>query len=84
LLEALSVGCTVVASDTAPVREVMRDGHNGLLTDFFDVEALATRIVQVLAEPAAHAHLALQARADMIERYDLQTRCLPAWLAHLG
>ncbi len=80
LLEAMAIGCTIVGSDTAPVREAIRDGHNGLLTDFFDAAGIAQRVVQVLSAPAAHAPLALQARADMVERYDLQTRCLPDWL----
>ena len=33
-LEAMSAGCTVVASDTGPVREVIGDGVCGILTDF--------------------------------------------------
>src|SRR4029077_20655085 len=41
LLESMAVGCPIVASDTAPVREVAEDGRTALLTDFFDHEALA-------------------------------------------
>ena len=44
LLEAMASGCRIVASDTAPVREVIRDGENGELTDFFDAAALAQKV----------------------------------------
>lgn len=81
LLEAMSAGCLVIASDTAPVREVVRDGENGLLIDFFDVEALAARLVDALAVPARLLPLREQARADTVARYDLQTVCLPRLIA---
>jgi glycosyltransferase involved in cell wall biosynthesis len=48
LLEAMSAGCVVVASDTAPVKEVIVDGHNGVLVDFFDHHGIAKRITKVL------------------------------------
>ena len=48
LLEAMAAGCVVVASDTAPVREVIVDGHNGMLVDFFDHHGIAKRIARVL------------------------------------
>jgi glycosyltransferase involved in cell wall biosynthesis len=36
LLESMSMGATIVASGTPPVREVITHGENGLLVDFFD------------------------------------------------
>jgi glycosyltransferase involved in cell wall biosynthesis len=58
LREALAIGCAVVASDTAPVREFVADGETGLLADFFDAAGLADKIVQVIED----ATLALQLR----------------------
>ncbi|UTH76199.1 glycosyltransferase family 4 protein [Chromobacterium sp. IIBBL 290-4] len=50
LLEAMASGCRIVASDTAPLREVIRDGENGYLVGFFDREALIERVVAALRE----------------------------------
>ena len=71
LLEAMACGTAIVASDTAPVREVLRHGENAQLVDFFDVEALAHNLLQALVEPERHKALALQARADA-QRFSLE------------
>ena len=48
MLEAMSVGVPVLASNTAPVEEVIREGDNGFLTEFFDSTALASRALPLL------------------------------------
>ncbi len=80
LMEAMSAGCLIVASNTAPVREVIQHGHNGLLTEFFDVDALAQCTAHALARGAELAPLRAAARDTIVGRYDLVGRCLPAQL----
>lgn len=63
LLEAMACGARVVASDTAPVREVVRDGENGVLADFFDAERVATLLEAMLASGSASEVMRAKARA---------------------
>lgn len=77
LLEAMSIGCLIVASDTAPVREVITHGETGVLVDFFDAQALARRVAECLDQPQAFRLLREQARVAVAARYDLQSICLP-------
>jgi len=79
-IEALSAGCVVVGSDTAPVREVIDPGRNGILVGFHDTAALVDRVVDVLSDPGAYAAMRARARAGAVEQYDLSSRCLPAQL----
>ncbi|MDB5875111.1 MAG: glycosyl transferase, group 1 [Ramlibacter sp.] len=83
MLEAMSIGCLVIGSDTAPVREVIEHGRNGLLTDFFDTEALAHGIADALARRNKLAALRAAARETIVSRYDLVAHCLPAQVAML-
>lgn len=80
LLEALSTGCVVIGSDTPPVREVVEDGVNGLLVDFFDIEAIADQVHEVLGRPDRMADLRERARQTILERYALAD-LLPRHLA---
>ncbi len=62
LLEAMACGCLIVASDTAPVREVVCDGENGWLVDFFDGKALIERVEQALINSRRHGDMQESAR----------------------
>lgn len=84
LLEAMSMQATVVASDVAPVREAVTHGETGLLVDFFDHQALAAQVVDVLANPRGYAHLGPAARESVVDRYDFLTRCLPEHIARIN
>jgi glycosyltransferase involved in cell wall biosynthesis len=80
MLEALSAGCLVVGSRTAPVEEVIRNGENGLLVDFFSPDEIAQRVIAVLADRRGYAALRENARHTIVEKYDLRTICLPGQL----
>ena len=70
LLEAMGCGVPIVASDTAPVREVIRDRENGRLVPFFDVDAIARSVVEVLHTRQAQIPMRKRARADA-QRFSL-------------
>jgi len=76
LIEALSVGCLVIGSDTAPVREVI-DGENGMLVPFFDTEQLAETVIAALAWPRRYRAMRTLARQTALERYDMERVCVP-------
>ena len=81
LLEAMSVGCAIVASDTAPLREAIVDGSTGRLVSFFDAAALADTVAELCADAPARQQLGAAARDHAVSRYDLHTVCLPRQVA---
>ena len=86
LLEAMSAGCAIVASDTEPLREAIVHNETGILVNFFDPSALAQSVCELLNNPEERTRLGANARAFAQANYDLQTVCLPKqlkWVAQL-
>ena len=77
LLEAMSAGACVIGSRTPPVEEVIEDGRNGRLVDFFDIAGWSAALIDALENPARADPMRLAARATVVERYDLKRICLP-------
>jgi glycosyltransferase involved in cell wall biosynthesis len=83
LFNALACGCTVLASDTAPVREVIEHERNGLLGDFSNVEGLTGQALRVLENPAEFRGLGQAGMALIDAKYAL-ARTVPAMVELFG
>ncbi len=73
MMDAMSCGAVVLGSDTPPVKEMIQDGKNGLLANFFDAEGIARRAVEVLKDPDAFRTIGNSAEQMIAERYSLET-----------
>lgn len=71
MLEALATGCLVIGSRTAPVMELIEDGVNGLLVDFFSPPEICARIEDVLNHPEEMKAIRTKARASIVNQYNL-------------
>lgn len=77
LLEAMSIGCAIVGSDTEPVREFVEHEKNGMLAPFFDQTALIGQVVRLLQDPELRQTMGKAARQKIQFYYDLHAICLP-------
>ena len=80
LLEAMSVGCAIVASDTQPLQEAIKHNETGRLVDFFDVTGLARNVCELLEDQTQRQQLGRNARTFAQANYDIKTVCLPRQL----
>lgn len=73
LLEAMSSGCCVVTSDTAPVREVIKNNYNGVLVDFYDIDKFVNTIDSLLNDSITSQKLKQKARNTILSSYNLKS-----------
>ncbi len=72
MLESMAAGCLLIGSRTAPVEEVLIDGKNGLLVDFFSPKEIADRVDEVFAHPDRMAGIRQCAREHVAHRYHVR------------
>ena len=72
LLEAMATGCVVVGSGTEPVQEVIEEGVNGFLVDFFSPEDIAEKVIAILSYPSFMNGIRQKARETVHRRYDVK------------
>lgn len=87
LLEAMSAGCAIVASDTQPLKEAIVHNETGLLTNFFDPASLVECVIKLLDNPKERQRLGKNARKFAQSNYDLHNICLPKqieWVSGLA
>ena len=80
LMEAMSIECPIVGSATAPVQELINHGENGLLVDFFDHQALAQNVAELINNRTLAETLGKNARSTILKDYSLE-QCVPRHLA---
>lgn len=79
LVEAMACECLILASDTAPVRDAITSGVNGVMLNFFDVAALSEAMIRAVREPRNFEGLRREARQTALRQFDA-TVGVPAWL----
>ena len=70
-LNAMSVGVPVLASDNAPVQEVVTNDANGVLVDPDNLDRVTNAALKILEEKDRAARLGANARNTILERLEL-------------
>lgn len=69
-VEAMSLGCPLVVSNSGGLAEIVRDGRTGLLFQSGDSQSLAAQIARLLDAPQLAATLGAEAARDVRRRYN--------------
>lgn len=79
LLEAMATECLILGSDTGPVRDAITSSVNGILNEFFDVDALSDAMIEACRNPDKFKPMRKAARETVLKRFDRATISEPAW-----
>ncbi|GFE67594.1 glycosyltransferase family 4 protein [Chroococcus sp. FPU101] len=71
MLEAMATGCLILGSNTPPVTELIEEGKNGLLVDFYSPSQIADRVDEIFNHPTRMAEIRERARQTIVENYHL-------------
>jgi glycosyltransferase involved in cell wall biosynthesis len=77
MLEAMACGAPVLGSSTGPVKEIIREGENGYLFDFFAVDELVEKAVQITTKD--NKEIIQNARNDIKEQFSFAEKIFPKY-----
>ncbi|SEF74571.1 glycosyltransferase [Nitrosomonas ureae] len=80
LLEAMACGAPIVASNTAPIKEFIKDGKTGFLFDFFNTTELVEAVIKQLDAKQNRIDETTWAARDLIANDFAQTVCVEGLL----
>ena len=72
MLQAMACECLVIAPDHPSVKEVITDGTNGILSDFYTPDKISQKLLTCLDFPSFMQSLRQKARQTIVERYALE------------
>lgn len=75
-IQAMSTGCMMVASDTAPVRDAIENQENGLLVSPYDRDAIAEAILETVDGGRSARYCRKNARETAVTKFSFD-KCLP-------
>lgn len=72
LVEAMSLACPIIASNTEPVKEFIKDGETGRLVNIKDPKAIADGIIEALENQSVFREYGRKARELIVNKYQGQ------------
>jgi glycosyltransferase involved in cell wall biosynthesis/predicted O-methyltransferase YrrM len=72
VIEAMAAGVAVIASDIAPIREIINDGENGILVPKKDPAALRSAIKRLIKDRDLMKRLGEEGRRTSLEKFSLK------------
>jgi glycosyltransferase involved in cell wall biosynthesis len=72
ILEAMAYGVPVVSTRIGGIPDAVLEGETGFLVDVGDAEAIATRVVRILRDPALAGRFADRSRERIRESYEAE------------
>lgn len=81
-LDAMACECCIVASNTPPVTEFIKDNYNGILFDFHNINQLIDKVEYALENQSKMKSIRQNARKTIVNKYALKD-LLPQHIAFL-
>lgn len=71
VVEAMSMGAPIIASDESPVREFMEHEQNALLVDYYNPRQIADSVLRLVKDKALAKQLGTAARKTIVNDFDI-------------